>query len=109
MASNETNYTMTVTGEMAPVEFFILIVVREKANLTVPSVRNETEEPVISLPEPTPPDDGFDMYSICFPLLLLLLLLGVVAINNFLALTAKDDEDDDEPEHEAKDDEEGEG
>jgi hypothetical protein len=108
MASNETNYTITVTGDMAPVAFYIIIEVREKANLTVPSVRNETEEPVFSLPDPTPPDDGFDMYFICFPLLLLLLLLGVVSINNFLALTAKDD-DEDEPENEGKDDGEGEG
>jgi hypothetical protein len=109
MASNETNYTITVTGDMAPVAFYIIIEVREKVNLTVPSVRNETEEPVFSLPEPTPPDDGFDMYFICFPLLLLLLLLGVAAINNFLALAAKDDEDDDEPENEAKGDDEGQG
>jgi len=109
MASNETNYTITVTGDMASVAFYIIIEVREKANLTVPSVRNETEEPVFSLPEPTPPDEGFDMHFICFPRLLLLLLLGVVAINNFLALTAKDDEDDDEPENKAKDNGEGEG
>jgi hypothetical protein len=104
VASNETNYTITVTGDMAPVEFFIIIEVREKADFTVPSVRNETQDDVFNLPDPEVTDDSFDMYWICPPLLFLVLLLLAAAINNFLALTAKDDDEEDEPEDEAKDD-----
>jgi len=104
VASNETNYTITVTGEMAPVEFFVIIEVREKANLTVPSVRNETRDEIFNLPEPEVTDDSFDMYWICPPLLFIVLLLLAAAINNFLALAAKDDDEEDEPEDEAKDD-----
>ena len=103
--SNETNYTITVTGEMVPVELSVLIEVRAEANLTVESVRNETVVEQFVLPEP-PEEESFDMYWICFPLILILTLLGAAAINNFLAL-AKDDEDEDDAENEGKDDEDG--
>ncbi len=105
--SNLTNYTVMVTGQMAPVEFHVLIEVRGEVNFTVPSVRNNTTEQVFNLPEPEVNDDSFDMYFICFPILLLVLLLGVAAINNFLAL-AKNDEEEDDIENEAKDDDGGE-
>jgi len=105
-ASNETNYTITVLGEMVPVELFVVIEVRDEANNTVESVRNETEVEQFILPEPPEPE-SFDMYWICFPLLLLLTLLGVAAINNFLALTKDDDEEEEEPENEGKGDEDG--
>ena len=91
--SNETNYTITVLGEMVPVELFVIIEVREEANNTVASVRNETEVEEFVLPEP-PEEESFDMYWLCFPLLLFLTLLGVAAINNVLALTRGDDEED---------------
>ena len=108
--SNLTNYTVMVTGEMAPVEFHVLIEVRGEVNFTVPSIRNNTTEQIFNLPEPEVNDDSFDMYFICFPILLLVLLLGVAAINNFLALAGKDDDDEEEdPENEAKDGEKGEG
>jgi alpha-tubulin suppressor-like RCC1 family protein len=102
VASNETNYTVTVTGDMVPVELFIIIEVRGEPDLVVENIRNATEEEVFSLPDLTPEDDSFDMYWACFPLLLLVTLMGVAAINNFLALTAKDEEDEDEegPENE---------
>jgi hypothetical protein len=104
VASNETNYTVTVTGAMVPVDFFVIIEVREKANNTVPSVRNETEDEVFNLPDNPLADDSFDMYFICFPILLLLLLLGVATINKFIAVAAKDDDEEEErPEGEAKD------
>jgi hypothetical protein len=104
VASNETNYTVTVTGDMVPVELFIIIEVRGEPDLVVENIRNATEEEVFSLPDLTPEDDSFDMYWACFPLLLLVTLMGVAAINNFLALTAKDEEDEDEegPENEGK-------
>ncbi|MGB0313129.1 MAG: putative Ig domain-containing protein, partial [Poseidonia sp.] len=105
--SNETNYTITVLGEMVPVELYVIIEVRAEANNTVESVRNETEVEQFVLPEPPEPE-SFDMYWLCFPLLLLLTLLGVAAINNFLALV-KDDEEEEEPENEGKDDGDGGG
>ena len=101
--SNETNYTITVTGEMVPVELFVLIEVRAEANFTVESIRNETEVEQFVLPEP-PEEESFDMYWICFPLILILTLLGVAAINNFLAMAKDDDEDEDDDENEDKDD-----
>ncbi|MGA0353554.1 MAG: hypothetical protein ACO3NY_07905, partial [Poseidonia sp.] len=104
--SNETNYTITVLGEMVPVELFVVIEVRNEANNTVESVRNETEVEQFILPEPPEPE-SFDMYWICFPLLLLLTLLGVAAINNFLALTKDDDEEEPENDGEGGDDEGG--
>ncbi len=107
--SNLTNYTVMVTGQMAPVEFHVLIEVRGEVNFTVPSIRNNTTEQVFNLPEPEVNDDSFDMYFICFPILLLLLLLGVAAINNFLALAKNDDDEAEDLENEAKDGEEGEG
>jgi hypothetical protein len=104
VAWNETNYSVTVTGDMVPVELFIIIEVRGEPDLVVENIRNATEEQVFSLPDLTPEDDSFDMYWVCFPLLLLVTLMGVAAINNFLALTAKDEEDEDEegPENEGK-------
>ena len=106
--SNETNYTITVLGEMVPVELHVIIEVRAEANNTVESVRNETEVEQFVLPDP-PEEESFDMYWLCFPLLLLLTLLGVAAINNFLALVKDDDEEEEEPENEGKDDEGGDG
>ena len=102
--SNETNYTITVVGEMVPVELYVIIEVRDKVNNTVESVRNTTEVDQFTLPEYEEKDDSFDMYWICFPILLVLTLLGVAAINNFLTLTAKDDDD---PENDDKGDDEG--
>jgi hypothetical protein len=92
-ASNETNYTISVLGEMVPVELFVIIEVREEANNTVESVRNQTEIEQFVLPEVEEEDDSFDMYWICFPILFFIMLLGVAAINNVLALMPKDEDD----------------
>jgi len=92
-ASNETNYTISVLGEMVPVELFVIIEVREEANNTVESVRNQTEIEQFVLPEVEDVDDSFDMYWICFPILFFIMLLGVAAINNVLALMPKDEDD----------------
>ena len=105
-ASNETNYTITVLGEMVPLEFHVIIEVRGEANLTVESVRNATEVEQFTLPEP-PQEESFDMYWVCFPLLLVITLLGVAAINNFLALTAKDEDEEDDAEGDEESDDEG--
>ncbi|MEC8815993.1 MAG: putative Ig domain-containing protein, partial [Candidatus Thermoplasmatota archaeon] len=105
-ASNETNYTITVLGEMVPLEFHVIIEVRGEANLTVESVRNATEVEQFTLPEP-PQEESFDMYWVCFPLLLVITLLGVAAINNFLALTAKDEDEEDDAEGDEESGEEG--
>ncbi len=104
-ASNETNYTITALGEMVPVELYVILEVRAEANLTVESVRNETEVEQFVLPEP-PEEESFDMYWLCFPLLLIVMFLGVAAINNFLALV-KDDDNEEDDEDDA--DSEGEG
>ena len=105
--SNETNYTITVYGEMVPVELYLVIEVREVVvNITVESVRNSTQIEQFILPEIEEVDDSFDMYWICFPALLLIVFLIVAAINNFLALTSKEkDEDEDEDENDELDDE----
>ncbi|MEE3084157.1 MAG: putative Ig domain-containing protein, partial [Candidatus Thermoplasmatota archaeon] len=105
-ASNETNYTITVLGEMVPLEFHVIIEVRAEANLTVESVRNATEVEQFTLPEP-PQEESFDMYWVCFPLLLVITLLGVAAINNFLALTAKDEDEEDDAEGDEESGDEG--
>ena len=105
--SNETNYTITVLGEMVPVELYVVLEVRAEVNNTVESVRNETDVEQFVLPEPPEPE-SFDMYWLCFPVLLFLTLLGVAAINNFLALTAKDeDEEEGDSEKEGKGDGDG--
>ena len=105
--SNETNYTITVYGEMVPVELYVVIEVRELVvNITVESIRNSTQIEQFILPEIEEVDDSFDMYWICFPALLLIVFLIVAAINNFLALTSKEkDEDEDEDENDELDDE----
>ena len=90
--SNETNYTVRVTGEMVPVELFVIIEVLGAVNNTVESVRNESVVEQFVLPEIEESDDSFGMYWICFPLLLFVMLLGVAAINNFLALKAKEED-----------------
>ncbi|DAC55289.1 MAG TPA: hypothetical protein D7I11_03325, partial [Candidatus Poseidoniales archaeon] len=93
--SNETNYTITVFGEMVPVELYVIIEVREVVvNITVESVRNSTQIERFILPELEEVDDSFDMYWICFPLLLFIVFLVVAAINNFLALTSKEEDED---------------
>ena len=97
VAANETNHTILVTGEMAPIAFFVNIEVREEVNNTVVSVRNTSEVDQFTLPEQEDDDDSFDMYWICPPLIFVVLMLLAAAINNFLTLTAKneDDENDD--------------
>ena len=103
-ASNETNYTISVFGEMVPVELFVIIEVREEVNNTVKSVRNQTVVEQFILPEIEETDESFDMYWICFPLLLVIMLLGVAAINNFLAIISKDKEEEEDDEDAEGDD-----
>jgi hypothetical protein len=94
--SNETNYTVLVTGEMVPVNLYVIIEVQGEVNNTVESVRNETEVEQFVLPDVEENDDSFDMYWICFPILLAVMLLGVAAINNFLSLKAKEEDESEE-------------
>ena len=104
--SNETNYSVVVYGEMAPVQLFVIIEVREVAKpIVVESVRNTTEVVEYQLPVIEEVDDSFDMYWICFPILLVITLLLAAAINNFLALTSKpqNDEEDNEGDEESED------
>ena len=108
--SNETNYTITVYGEMVPVELYVVIEVREVVvNITVESVRNSTQIEQFILPEIEEVDDSFDMYWICFPALLLIVFLIVAAINNFLALTSKEKDEDEDENDELDDEDEDEG
>ena len=104
-ASNLTNYTITVTGEMLPVEFYLLLEVREEADFVVEIIRNETGMSEFVLPEVEDEDDSFTMYWICPPLIFIILILAAAAMNNYLALTSKDEEDE---EGEDGDDEEDE-
>jgi hypothetical protein len=94
--SNETNYTVLVTGEMVPVNLYVIIEVQGEVNNTVESVRNETEVEQFVLPDVEENDDSFDMYWICFPILLAVMFLGVAAINNFLSLKAKEEDESEE-------------
>jgi hypothetical protein len=103
-ASNLTNYTIVVTGEMLPVEFYLLLEVREEADVVVEVIRNETEMSEFVLPEVEEEDDSFTMFWICPPLIFIILILAAAAINNYLALTSNDEEDE-----EGEDDEDGEG
>jgi hypothetical protein len=92
-ASNLTNYTITVTGEMLPVEFYLLLEVREEADFVVEIIRNETGMSEFVLPEVEDEDDSFTMYWICPPLIFIILILAAAAMNNYLALTSNDEED----------------
>jgi len=92
-ASNLTNYTITVTGEMLPVEFYLLLEVREEADFVVEIIRNETGMSEFVLPEVEDENDSFTMYWICPPLIFIILILAAAAMNNYLALTSNDEED----------------
>ena len=91
-----TNYTITATGEMLPVEFFLMLEVRGEADLEVEAIRNETEMTDFVLPEEEDDDSSFTMYWICPPLIFLVLILIAAAINNVLALTSKTEDGEEE-------------
>ena len=90
--SNATNYSVSVIGEMMPIELFVIIEVQGEVTNIVESVRNNTSVEKFVLPVVEETDDSFDMYWVCFPILLAVMFLGVAAINNFLALKAKEEE-----------------
>ena len=91
--SNMTNYTIMVTGEMLPVEFFLLLEVREEADFVVESIREPIDIEEFVLPEVEDEDTSFTMFWICPPLVFIILVLAAAAINNYLALTSTDEED----------------
>ena len=101
---NETLYTITVTGEMAPVELFVVIHVLGDwpQNATVV---NET----IEQPEPESPIEPELNFVIPLIFLLLLFVAALVGGNIFLAAIADDDEEEDEAESENEDDSEESG
>ena len=96
---NETQYTITVTGEMAPVELFVVIHVLGDwpQNATVV---NET----IDQPEPESPNEPELNFVIPLIFLLLLFVAALVGGNIFLAAIADDDEEEDEEDSENEDD-----
>lgn len=92
---NETQYTITVTGEMAPVELFVVIHVLGDwpQNATVV---NQT----IEQPEPESPNEPELNFVIPLIFLLLLFVAALVGGNIFLAAIADDDDEEDEEESE---------
>ena len=96
---NETQYTITVTGEMAPVELFVVIHVLGDWPQNV-TVVNET----IEQPEPESPNEPELNFVIPLIFLLLLFVAALVGGNIFLAVIADDDEEEDEEDSENEDD-----
>ena len=96
---NETEYTITVTGEMAPVELFVVIHVLGDwpQNATV---LNET----IEQPEPESPNEPELNFVIPLIFLLLLFIAALIGGNIFLAAIADDDEEVEEEDSENEDD-----
>ena len=92
---NETEYTITVTGEMAPVELFVVIHVLGDwpQNATVV---NET----IEQPEPESPNEPELNFVIPLIFLLLLFVAALVGGNIFLAAIADEDEEEEDSENE---------
>ena len=87
-ASNETTYTVTVTGEMAPVQLNFTLEVRGLEVEEVAALENNnTIEEIFIVPEQEVFDTSFNMYYLCPPILIFVMLLGAMAINNFLKRT----------------------
>ena len=100
VASDFTNYTVTVTGQMVPVELYVTIIVMGEPDLTIESVRNETgEEDIFIIPEYEEVDTSFSMYWICPPIFA---LLAIILSMTLIRLMERTEED--APEGEQKDD-----
>ena len=102
--SNETTYTVTVTGEMAPLQLnFILEVRAMEVDGVAPLDNNNTIQEVFIVPEQEVFDTSFNMYYLCPPILIFIMLIGAMAINNYLKRTGYVELDDegDKPDEEA--------
>ncbi|RJU89019.1 MAG: hypothetical protein DWC07_06820, partial [Candidatus Poseidoniales archaeon] len=84
-ASDETNYTVSVTGQMAPLQLYFTLEVQDIEVVEVPRLdNNNTMEEVFIVPEQEVYDSSFNMYYICPPILIFSMLIGAMAINNYL-------------------------
>ncbi|MDA7463582.1 putative Ig domain-containing protein, partial [Candidatus Poseidonia alphae] len=100
-ASNFTNYTITVTGQMVPVNLHLSIEVVGAPNLTIESSRNETiEEELFVIPDFEEVDNSFSMFWICPPILAMIAILLSLTLSRLLE---RDEEN--APEGEGKDEE----
>ncbi|MGB0266131.1 MAG: hypothetical protein ACPGAN_07590, partial [Candidatus Poseidoniaceae archaeon] len=97
--SNQTTYNILVSGEMAPVELFIIIEVRGEIVETNQTGNNQTQVE----PEPEPPTEPELSFIIPLLFLIILFVAALIAANIYIA--AKSDDDDDEEEDSENEDE----
>ena len=91
--SNLTTYNVLVTGEMAPVELFIIIEVRGEIVETNQTGNNQTQ---VDPDTPTEPELSF-----IIPLLFLIILFvaALIAANIYIAAKSNEDEEEDDSEN----------
>ena len=92
--SNLTTYNVLVTGEMAPVELFIIIEVRGEIVETNQTGNNQTQ---VDPDTPTEPELSF-----IIPLLFLIILFVAALIAANIYIAAKSDDDDDEDDNDSE-------
>jgi hypothetical protein len=104
---NLTEYTVQVTGKMAPVMFTLKIEILEIAiGSSIPSLRNETIVEPYVVPEPeSEPTFDFDAYWICPIIAFILLILALMVATRYIKegeqpslVQGKNDLEDDESE-----------
>ena len=104
-ASNLTNYTVTVTGEMVPVELYVMIQVFGEPDLTIESLRNESfnGEGNYSIPDYEDEDTSFSMFWICPPVFALVAIMLSVTLSRLMEREEVEGEESDEGEQESTD------
>ncbi|MDG1557594.1 MAG: putative Ig domain-containing protein, partial [Candidatus Poseidoniaceae archaeon] len=83
---NLTEYTVQVTGKMAPVTFTLMIEILDIAlDSSIPSLRNETVVELYVVPEPeSEPAFDFDAYWICPIIAFILLIVTLMVATRFI-------------------------
>jgi hypothetical protein len=97
VASNFTEYTVTVTGQMVPVELYVSIEVIGAPNLVVESMRNESqnESDVYVIPDYEEQDNSFSMFWICPPIFALIVIMLSVTLSRLIESEEEDEEEED--------------
>ena len=97
VASNFTKYTVTVTGQMVPVELYVSIEVIGAPNLVVESVRNESqnESGVYVIPEYEEQDTSFSMFWVCPPIFALIAIMLSVTLSRLIESEEEEEEQED--------------
>jgi hypothetical protein len=86
LPQNLTTYTIHVTGQMAPVQFDLMIeVLAIQSFQGVENLRNETEDEPYVLPEPEPePKFDFNAYWMCPIIIFLIMIVTMMALKRFI-------------------------